>query len=773
MKLVAEVVDKYSGPLREMNKAFRALQSNIKGTHATGTAQAKEQAKANKELHDAVEKVRGATTAFTPALAAVGITALSVGGAITGLVTTLKSLGDSSQSLTFLSRRTKLTTDELRTFEEMGERVGVSSDTMASGLANFGQFMDENTRRVPAAVEKWKALRGSFEGLGASLRGLSRTDQIHRVFDFLPKIHDMDQRRKLLALLGLPEDLANASREELAKAERAAEAFVKAHPLDIGKGLKAKEAFLDLHEAIEGLKTDLSVEFAPGLTKTIKGLSEAVELAGKGILKLEEIIHHLKEGNLKIDLTPEKGSLLDDAGKYLHDPDRGKKLIDRLFGRDQDKKATTSDFPAGGKSQPITMDGIQKLFGRDQDKKATEEGTKKGTFDGLMQFFQLQNYQPGGGDGGLPVVKASYNPGGGDAIRGSAAHIRGALGDGPMGDLAGGSRGNRNNNRGNMKFGAFAKAHGATGADARGFAIFPDQATGDAAHSALLQSPQYKGLTLDQFGNKYAQGSADWKGTVGKELGIGRGDIVNNMDPRLSGAVRKAEGTTGDGGMGHSVAEGKQIPVSVLSRAAALFHGGGNSRDVQEFMKSQGYPQSGAWCGKFAASVVRAAGGTVPAGAAIASNWRKYGHEVSPADALVGDIAVRRGARTGSKGSHVGLVDSGDAASGRFSLLGGNQGRAVARNSTSRYQFYHANEAAAAHGEALRRHFGHPHRDLLQHAQRAGLIGGSQKVVGDASLKIDLNGFPKGARTKMAYGGMFKDVKLNRGSPMALASEEA
>lgn len=109
---------------------------------------------------------------------------------------------------------------------------------------------------------------------------------------------------------------------------------------------------------------------------------------------------------------------------------------------------------------------------------------------------------------------------------------------------AAGSRGNRNNNPGNLEYGPFARSHGATGSDGR-FAIFPDAKTGSDAQIALIQSGAYRGLTLDQFGNKYSEGAPAWKQTVGGALGIGPGDIVNNQDPRLIDAIRRAEGTGG------------------------------------------------------------------------------------------------------------------------------------------------------------------------------------------------------------------------------------
>jgi hypothetical protein len=94
-------------------------------------------------------------------------------------------------------------------------------------------------------------------------------------------------------------------------------------------------------------------------------------------------------------------------------------------------------------------------------------------------------------------------------------------------------------------------------ADDKGFAIFPNRESGEAAHETLIKSNRYSGLTLQQFAGKYAEGSSDWMRTVGRELGIGPGDVVNNQDPRLAGAIRKAEGT---GGGAKTPADASQQP---------------------------------------------------------------------------------------------------------------------------------------------------------------------------------------------------------------------
>jgi hypothetical protein len=93
--------------------------------------------------------------------------------------------------------------------------------------------------------------------------------------------------------------------------------------------------------------------------------------------------------------------------------------------------------------------------------------------------------------------------------------------------------------------------------------------------------------------------------------------------------------------------------------------------ELIKFMSDMGYPKTGEWCGEFAASVIKRAGGTPPPGAAIASNWRGYG---TP-DAMphVGDVAVAdRAVPTGATGSHVGFVTGVDRNNGTFTLESGN-----------------------------------------------------------------------------------------------------
>ncbi|PJB72041.1 MAG: hypothetical protein CO093_03845 [Alphaproteobacteria bacterium CG_4_9_14_3_um_filter_47_13] len=60
-----------------------------------------------------------------------------------------------------------------------------------------------------------------------------------------------------------------------------------------------------------------------------------------------------------------------------------------------------------------------------------------------------------------------------------------------------------NNNPGNLEYGDFAKSRGAIGTDGR-FAIFPSPESGMKAQASLLQSGNYKNLTIEQAIHRYA-----------------------------------------------------------------------------------------------------------------------------------------------------------------------------------------------------------------------------------------------------------------------------
>jgi hypothetical protein len=65
------------------------------------------------------------------------------------------------------------------------------------------------------------------------------------------------------------------------------------------------------------------------------------------------------------------------------------------------------------------------------------------------------------------------------------------------------------------------------------------------------------------------------------------------------------------------------------------------------------------------------------------------------------------------------------------------------------------------------------HHQLAEAAQRAANGGNTRHTVeGNASLGINLNGFPKGTTTDLTYGGLFKQYTLQRGQQMEAADQK-
>jgi hypothetical protein len=125
------------------------------------------------------------------------------------------------------------------------------------------------------------------------------------------------------------------------------------------------------------------------------------------------------------------------------------------------------------------------------------------------------------------------------------------------------TRADRNNNPGNIKFGAFAKSMGATGADEQGHAIFPDRETGFKAAEALLGTKDYAGKTLREIGQRWAGGDPGWARNVSKATGIPL-DAVPTPEQRTQiarGGIPIAEGTGLGGGMGADLFKGERYQL--------------------------------------------------------------------------------------------------------------------------------------------------------------------------------------------------------------------
>jgi len=156
----------------------------------------------------------------------------------------------------------------------------------------------------------------------------------------------------------------------------------------------------------------------------------------------------------------------------------------------------------------------------------------------------------------------------------------------PRASSAGLPRGMRNNNPGNIEYGKFAIAHGATGSDGR-FAIFPTMEAGKAAQRALLSGYLAKGTdTIGKVIAKYApageNNTSAYAAAVAKRTGIGVNDkLTESQIAAVSDAMfRHENGAAWDQ---RKVLAAANLPsgASIAARATGTVSNSNSATDIK------------------------------------------------------------------------------------------------------------------------------------------------------------------------------------------------
>lgn len=245
-------------------------------------------------------------------------------------------------------------------------------------------------------------------------------------------------------------------------------------------------------------------------------------------------------------------------------------------------------------------------------------------------------------------------------------------GGGATGDRVGGSRSWRNNNPGNIEFGAFARSMGATGTDGR-FAKFPSYEAGRKAQEKLLfESRNYKDLTLGQAIRRWAPASENNVPAYLRAMGADPNTRMNQFSPEqrktLLDNMQRHEGWR----VG-TVRGGGPATASLAPNAGSLAGGadplGGIARRVSSEFGMRGHPVRGGrrmhWGTDLAA----------PAGSAVSS---MLGGQVTKVNGY-GDVTVRHA--DGSTRTYRHIVPSVQA--GQQVEQGANIGKLRARDPRS------------------------------------------------------------------------------------------
>jgi len=812
LRLVAEVVNKWSGPLRDMRRDLQSMARHVKDTHAQGAKSAKEHTDSFHHLRRAADSVKDAVTeGVRPAMVAFGVTSLTVAGAVAAVSAAVKDFSGSSRDLKFASRELGFTINQLRELDALSKRIGSSPDAMRGGLATFANHM-EQLRRHRGTLQQFFVSQHDLNvrTFGEELSHVRDNAQaLDRTLQFLDRIHDPQQRRNFLSALGLDPNLARLSAAELAAA-------LKDIRKDIGdlsdaavdKGLKAQKAFDRLGDSIKRLKEEIGVDFAPKIADAADAVRKFLEIGTNsgGIITGRFTGAAAGPGRVRAKTWREA----------WENATRGGPL----------ESAATSD--AATRRGPITLNEVRGAFGLQALKEGVKEGAAEGVKSGMQQWYDSLggwapiSYQPGAGPGaGLGGGAGAryrqygggrfkmFGPGGpGNAIRTRlgpsdqpAAAVAGtdstqtpASGGAPysysFGDSiaggqmragpAGGSGSTANNDSGYAVVGAAAKQL-APRLDA--FLSDPAWVAARRSSGVFLSALQNDPAQLAQVQSMYRRLRA--AGIPVRVAGVRAGD---NVSASSAAATNQAAAAAfGRDFLGISGLPGRGIhpDPGALRRAIA---GGANPTpaaiaQVRTALGNLYAPVSGT-----------SLGGGVGGTSASMGAHRHQGDDImaplgSPIYAIKDGVIERIG--TDNWGTPAVTIRHADGTYTRYLHLGrvgvqagdevkGGQviGASGQANGVPHLHFEMWRGAPNRGGTLLnpRQIYGWDSHNLprggalLDNARGAGVVGAGETTVhGDAAVRIDL---PRVGRAIAGAGSIFKSVDLNRGSAMPLASQE-
>ncbi|MCJ2082760.1 hypothetical protein [Methylobacterium sp. J-090] len=158
LRMVAEVVDKFSSPLRNLRNMLQGM-SKDGGAHT-------------KVLSDGLNKVEGAaksaaqtaTTVLNPALATIGVTGLGVTAALAGIQAAVRNFTTNASGLGQLGRDTGIAAQQLRDVQSILGKVGVDAGSSASGIQAFAESMRQARAGIGPIMEFLRTQGKTTEG---------------------------------------------------------------------------------------------------------------------------------------------------------------------------------------------------------------------------------------------------------------------------------------------------------------------------------------------------------------------------------------------------------------------------------------------------------------------------------------------------------------------------------------------------------------------------------------------------------------------------------
>ena len=446
IKLIIEIVDKFSKPLDDLKKTLSDFGEK---DNASGSIK-KAFDGLRTSISDTSKAIQGA---LAPALRGLGVGALSVTGAVTGLILAMRNFASSTDQLSRLTRETGISINKMLEWDAVSRRLGGSREETQQGFRSFY----ENMRLLKLGLGN--TLDFINAGLTRELMQIRAIQdpgkQFEAAIDILDRIKEPAHRRKWLSLFGLPERWAEMYKDERDKviAEwRKVHGPVTKAGEDAAKGFE--DAIANIGNAWAGLMHKMAeAGTLDGLTRLINDLRELVTdpnvatTMGQVFHQLTAIMQDLVSATKGLGRGA-KAVVTGGGTDGQHRPEQSKHWQEEAAKRSDPLPRTKAGwFTRGGQPVPLAkdVDELRRSLGMPPSKDERKDSIKQGAADGVVEAFTkmaLGSDSPdGGGFGGASLIRASLGmpPGGGGRRPGG--------GGGPDEPVPGGGKANIPGNR--------------------------------------------------------------------------------------------------------------------------------------------------------------------------------------------------------------------------------------------------------------------------------------------------------------------------------------
>ncbi|MCJ2114478.1 hypothetical protein MKK64_25255 [Methylobacterium sp. E-025] len=284
LRLVAEVSDQFTGPLGKLETALRRA-------GAAGTQAGKDLKKDFEGFNGALGKTTAALQGMTPVLSGLGLVGLSAGVSLGAVTAALSGFSKGTQQLAIMSKETGLAVDQLRAFSALGERFGVSAETMQGGVRKFADEMSQMRKRYGQTYFDLQQMNLG-ELVEKMVSSPNMKAALDTFMDSVSQIGDPVKRRKVVEMMLGSDQIAAVAGQLTGRYRAVMDEILKAQGQTTDAQIKAAQRFETalsrVRENMDGLRTEALAPLLEQLSALVEKFGSAESMAAFA-KQLEEI----------------------------------------------------------------------------------------------------------------------------------------------------------------------------------------------------------------------------------------------------------------------------------------------------------------------------------------------------------------------------------------------------------------------------------------------------------------------------------------------------